>query len=56
MIQRRATGVALDVLLLIVRTYFREAGCRKGLRLSHTGNAINKIIEDFLDDMTGRKK
>lgn len=24
--------------------------------LSYIGNAINKIIEDFLDDMTGRKE
>lgn len=56
MIQRYVTGVALGVLLLIVRMQFRHAGCRKGLCLSHTGNTINKIIEDFLDDVTGGRE
>lgn len=34
-----------------------QTGCRKGLRVSRTtGNAINKIIEDFLDGHAGGRE
>lgn len=50
-------GWPLECSLRIVRMHFRHAGCRKGLRLlSHAGNAINKIIEDFLDNVAGGRE
>lgn len=51
-------GWPLEYSLRIAGMHFRHAGCRKGLRLlSQAGNAINKIIEDFLDNVAdGREQ